>query len=245
MLGLFTDFGASDVYVGQLHTRAAALAPSVRLFDISHELTPFNVAAAAHLLQAMVAKLPELTGWLAVVDPGVGTERGVVAAHIDGRWLVGPDNGMLSVVAARADSVQLYRSDWQPDDCSMSFHGRDIFLPLLLELLQGRGHGKLAPLARLSQDYGPEDLPQVIYVDHYGNLFTGIRACNMHGADVLRIKQATVVHAETFERVPAGTLFWYENSAGLVEIAANQASAASILAVSVGEPVSPGQSTRA
>lgn len=235
MLGLFTDFGAADLYVGQLHVKAAALAPAIPLFDIAHDVACYNVTAAAHLLHAMMVKLPELSGWLAVIDPGVGSARAIVAAQLDGKWVVGPDNGLLTVAAARSHSVQLFRSDWQPAGCSGTFHGRDIFLPLVLQLLQGQGHGKLIPLEKLSSDLGAADLAQVIYIDHYGSLFSGIRAGNLPSDSVIHFNGRAIAHADTFDSVATGTLFWYGNSAGLVEIACNQGSAAQVLAAAVGD----------
>lgn len=235
MLGLLTDFGSADIYVGQLHARAQSLAPSVPLIDVIHDLMPYQVAAAAHLLPALMTKLPELRGWMAVVDPGVGTQREVIAARLDGVWLVGPDNGLLSVAVTRANHAELFRCTWRPEQCSTSFHGRDVFLPLVLELLQGYGRDKLEPLDQLTQPFLADDLAQIIYVDHYGNLFTGLRAVQLAPDAAIRIGDQLIRRAGTFGDVAPGELFWYENSIGLAEIACNQNSAARLLGVAVGE----------
>src|SRR3990172_5869896 len=104
---LFTDFGSSDTYVGQVKSVLHRLAPQAAVIDLTNDLPPFNVRAAAHLLDALKNAFSEGSVFLCVVDPGVGTARGTLVLEADGRRYVGPDNGLLSVVAARAAAARL------------------------------------------------------------------------------------------------------------------------------------------
>src|SRR5687768_4824980 len=91
---LFTDFGTADLYVGQVKTVLHAEAPHVPVIDLLNDAPHFNVLASAHLLAALVQRLPSGSITLAVVDPGVGGTRKPIAIEADGRWFVGPDNGL-------------------------------------------------------------------------------------------------------------------------------------------------------
>jgi len=226
MIFLFTDFGAADIYVGQVKIALHQRAPKVPVVDLLHDAPAFNVKAGAHLLAAFAGRIPEGSVTLAVVDPGVGGLRDPVAVVADGRWYVGPDNGLISVVAARAAKVEVFSIGWRPDDLSVSFHGRDLFAPVAGMIASGgRKAAKLKKKAQLAVKFGAEDLTEVIYVDHYGNLVTGLRAGAVPRERALVVNGRQIPYARVFSRVVAGEVFWYENSLGLVEIAANSASA--------------------
>ena len=226
MIFLFTDFGTADIYVGQVKIALHQRAPKVPVVDLLHDAPEFNVKAGAHLLAALAGRIPEGSVTLAVVDPGVGGLRDPVAVVADGRWYVGPDNGLISVVAARAAKVEVFSIGWRPDDLSVSFHGRDLFAPVAGMIASGgRKAAKLKKKAQLAVKFGAEDLTEVIYVDHYGNLVTGLRAGAVPRERALVVNGRQIPYARVFSRVVAGEVFWYENSLGLVEIAANSASA--------------------
>jgi S-adenosylmethionine hydrolase len=97
MIFLFTDFGLRDIYVGQVKAVLQSRAPREAVIDLLHDAPPFNVRAGAYLLAALAAQQPKDSVTLAVVDPGVGGARAPVAVLADGRWFVGPDNGLISV----------------------------------------------------------------------------------------------------------------------------------------------------
>ena len=239
MIFLFTDFGAADVYVGQVKAVLAAQAPRVPVIDLLHDAPPFNVKAGAHLLAALAARIPEDSVTLAVVDPGVGGPRDAVAVLADGRWFVGPDNGLMSVLAARSAGVEVHAIGWKPGDLSPSFHGRDVFAPVAAMLARGkRKAASLEKWAQLSVSLGPDDLAEVIYVDHYGNIMTGIRAAAIPHDRTLTVQGRQISHARVFSAAPPGQVFWYENSLGLVEIAANGTSAQRLLGCTPGNRVS-------
>lgn len=237
MLVLFTDYGLTDPYVGQVKAVLAQHAPGVPVIDLMHDVPAYNAHAGAHLLAALIAPFPVGSVFLAVVDPGVGTPRETLVMQADGRWYVGPDNGLMSIVAARAESARYWRIAWRPERLSASFHGRDLFAPIAAWLAtQALPAGSLTPLSAPTVMFDPADLPRVIHIDHFGNAWTGIRGSLMQGAG-LEVKGRPLAHHRVFAEAPKDTAFWYVNSAGLVEIAANRASAAALLGLEIGDPV--------
>lgn len=235
---LFTDYGAADLYVGQVKARFASLAPGVAVIDLLHEAPAFNVRAGAHLLAALAAQIPAGSVTLAVIDPGVGGCRDAVALNADNRWFVGPDNGLLSVLAARADSSVFWRITWNPEKLSPSFHGRDLFAPVAAALARGESPYDMAVAAdELKVNLGAADSGEIIYIDHYGNALTGLRAQGVARDTRVVAGGASVGYARVFSAAPAGEVFWYENSLGLVEIAGNGCSAAVELGLAIGMPV--------
>jgi S-adenosylmethionine hydrolase len=235
---LFTDFGATDLYAGQVEAALERDAPGVRVIHLLHEAPMFDPHASAHLLAALASRLPPDHVYVCVVDPGVGSARGAVVLEADGSWFVGPDNGLLSVIAGRAATRRLWRVMRDVPGASVSFHGRDLFAPLAAAVATGRFPDELvAAAASLEVDFGAEDLPEIVYVDHYGNAFTGLRAAGLPTARRLVARDQEIAHARVFAEAAPGEPFWYENSAGLVEIAMRGASAARVLELAVGDPV--------
>jgi S-adenosylmethionine hydrolase len=175
---------------------------------------------------------------IGVVDPGVGSERGAVVVSADGRWCVGPDNGLFSVVAARAPSRKVWRVIGPAAGVSASFHGRDLFAPIAAAIATGRfPNDGIAAATDLEVSLGGDDLAEIVYIDHYGNAWTGLRAAGLSPARSLLAAGREIPHARVFADVPAGAAFWYGNSSGLVEIAVNRASAAETLGLAIGQPV--------
>jgi len=237
MIFLFTDFGTADLYVGQVKGVLQGRAPAEAVIDLLHDVPAFDIKAGAHLLAALAARLPAGSVTLAVVDPGVGGPREPVAVLADGRWFVGPDNGLVSVVAARAKRNEAWSIGWRPAQLSVSFHGRDLFAPVAAML--ARGNRKAAKLrsTALAVRLGADDLAEVVYVDHFGNLVTGLRAGAMPTDRKLFVNGRGISHARVFSEVKHGEAFWYENSLGLAEIATRAGSAADALGARVGQPV--------
>jgi S-adenosylmethionine hydrolase len=237
MINLFSDFGASDIYPGQVKAAIRRIDPHVAIIDLLHDAPAFDVEAASHLLAALLAHHPAAVT-LAVVDPGVGGTRRPLAIETASGWLVGPDNGLLSVIAARASQSRIHEILWRPAHLSATFHGRDLFAPVAAMLaIQNLPQNALRERASLEVNFGEADLAQVIYIDHYGNALTGLRACNLK-TDKKVVCQATQLNfARCYSDVPAGQAFWYENSLGLVEIAVNRGNAARALGLEVGTAV--------
>ena len=236
MIVLFTDFGLRDPYVGQVKARLAVHAPGQQVIDLLHAVPDFNPHAGAHLLAAMASGFPSGCVFLAVVDPGVGTSRDAAVVMADGRWFVGPDNGLLSVVAARGVGSRLWRISWRPASLAPTFHGRDLFAQIAAEIVRGEFPAdKLAQIEHLQVEFDAGDLARVIYLDHYGNAWTGMRAVPKDA----RVSAAghTFRHADSFGFVGRGEGFWFNNSVGLLELAVNRGSAVEAFRLKVGDPV--------
>jgi len=207
----------------------------VPVVDALHDAPDFGVGPAAHLLSALHREYPRGSVFLAVVDPGVGTARDAIVVKADGRSFVGPDNGLLSLVWQRARRRRCWRIAWRPERLTSSFHGRDLFAPVAAALATKRvPRGWLSPKAAPGVILENADLPQIIYIDHYGNAVTGLRPMGENAS--LRAGGHTLRHARTFEQAKGP--FWYENSMGLVEIAVPRGSAARRLKLKIGSRVS-------
>ncbi|NVZ11465.1 SAM-dependent chlorinase/fluorinase [Allochromatium humboldtianum] len=234
---LATDFGA-NLYVGQMHARLHALVPGVPCMSLMQDLPPFRPDLAAYLLPALLRDLPRDSLLLCVVDPGVGGERAGLLVRADGHWLIGPDNGLFALVARRAGDGAVWRIGWQPERMSASFHGRDWFAPAAARLVLGEDLElmPLAPADLIGADW-PDERATIVYVDHFGNLMTGMRASSVVAEAVLRVRGQPLPRARTFCEVEPGQAFWYENALGLIEIAVNQGRADRQLALGVGDSV--------
>lgn len=243
LVALYTDFGHSGPYVGQMHTVLAGEAPGHAVIDLMHDAPAFAPKPAAYLLAQLVELLPRDAVVCAVVDPGVGSERLPVVVRADGRWLVGPGNGLMEIAARRAAEATCYRIAWRPSSMSASFHGRDLFAPVAARLARdgiAAARALLAAEPSLAEvDYAgwPDDLPEIVYVDGYGNAMTGLRASAVGEAATVGIDGRKLPRACTFSDVSTGQAFCYENSIGLLEIAVNQGNVADSLGLSIGKPV--------
>jgi S-adenosylmethionine hydrolase len=238
MIVLFTDFGSHDPYVGQVKARLHALAPTQVVIDLLHEAPPYNAHAAAHLLAALAPGFVPGCVFVAVVDPGVGTPRDAVVMASGGHWFVGPDNGLLSIIAARHADTKLWRIVWQPATLSATFHGRDLFAVIAAEIASGAfPTAKLDPVDELSVEFDPGDLLRVIYLDHFGNAWSGLRGADISPQVRISARGVSFQHSESFGFVARGEGFWFVNSAGLVELAVNRGSAAKTYGLAVGDPI--------
>jgi hypothetical protein len=236
MIVLFTDFGLEGPYTGQVKAVLHRNAPAAPVIDLFSDAPAGNPKAAAYLLAAYAAWFPVGTVFLCVVDPGVGGRRAPVMLEADERWFVGPDNGLFEFILRRAKRAQVSAIAWRPELLSVSFHGRDLFAPVAAQLAKGEKPPSRAHQPLRHADW-PVDLAEIVYIDHYGNAITGLRASAIAKESVLSTDSRRIVHAGTFSAVPPGAAFWYENSNGLVEIAVNLGRAAAVLGLTVGSPV--------
>lgn len=238
MIVLFTDYGLQGPYVGQLHAVLRREAPGVPVIDLLHDAPAFAPRQAAYLLAALVEEFPVGTVFLGVVDPGVGGPRRGAILEVDGRWYVGPDNGLFNVVAQRGRQLCWWDITYQPRRLSVSFHGRDLFAPVAARIARGEAPpgNPVVPVLRVKAGW-PEELAEVIYVDGFGNVMIGIRGDVVPEQARLTVRHEPILRAERFSSVPVGDAFWYINSCGLLEIAVNQGSAAAQLGLVVGDTV--------
>jgi S-adenosylmethionine hydrolase len=239
MIYLFTDFGWNDLYLGQMKAVLTRSAPNTPQIDLHHGVEAFHVEAASILLDALCEKIDMRPGdvVLAVVDPGVGGERYGVVVNVRGVWLVGPDNGLFSRVTDRMGHYRCWRISEQVAEVSVSFHGRDVFAPIAASLAQGQFPEGLIELPAGLRVHSVWECCKVIYIDHYGNVMIGARAREMSGDSSVRYGNHVIPYAKVFCAAAEGALFWYENSLGLLEIAINKGSAASLLGARVGDDV--------
>jgi S-adenosyl-L-methionine hydrolase (adenosine-forming) len=236
MIFTVTDFGSSGPYLGQMRAVMRRAAQMIEVVDLVTDAPCFAPDLAAYLVPALSRILESGDVMLTVIDPGVGGRRAPVAIVSDGRWYVGPDNGLFELVLRRNPSAKQYHITWRPKHLSASFHGRDLFAPVAAQLAIGSlTELEARPITR-RPDW-PDDLPAVVYIDGYGNAMTGLRAQTLPKDAVLVVGGHRLKRERTFADVVPGDTFWYENSSGLAEIAANGTSAAGLLGLALKTPV--------
>ena len=178
MIVLYTDFGTAGPYTGQVKAVLGRLAPAVDVIDLFADAPAHDVKASAYLLPAFVNEFPAGTIFLCVVDPGVGGPRVPGVLWADGRWYVGPVNGLFELIVRRAvEKPRWWEITWRPERLSATFHGRDLFAPVVARLALGHPPAGIErPVDDIRQPDWPDDLSQVIYIDGFGNAMTGLRA---------------------------------------------------------------------
>ena len=254
VITFLTDYGLSDAFVGVCHGVIARICPDARVIDLTHGVPRGDVRAGALILRDALPYVPAGV-ILAVVDPDVGGERRAVAVALaDGRMLVGPDNGLLSLCFAEAEgvveAVDIGESPFALHPVSATFHGRDLFAPVAARLAGG------APLREAGQRCDPDGLvllslprPRVedeallvhaVYLDRFGNVALDAEPGDApewaaRVAISVRGEAWPAVYARTFADVPAGELLVYGDSDGRLAVAVNRGSAAERLGISVGD----------
>lgn len=246
---LLTDFGTGDGYVGAIKGVIASIAPAAPIDDASHDIPPGDVAAAAWTLARYWRLYPPGTVHLVVVDPGVGGDRRPLAAEVDGRLFVAPDNGVLTRVLAEAAPGGIFliaNERYRRSRVSATFHGRDLFAPAAAYLAQGIAPAELGPpvsdpvLLPLREPVrsGNRAIGEVVHVDRFGNLITNLPATWLAGAVDVRITGRSVGPLRrAYVGAAPGDLLALVGSADLLEVAARDASAAALLGVGRGETV--------
>ncbi len=235
MIGLFTDFGCDGLYTGQVRAVLLQGAPGVPIIEVLSNAPKASPKPSAYLLAAYCRAYPPGTVFLCVVDPGVGGGRRPVILEAGGRWFVGPDNGLLAIAARRWEGPRWWVITWRPGRLSATFHGRDLFAPVAAMLAMGEPPPG-EPCAPSPCPW-PDDLPEVIYFDHYGNAITGLRAASLPQGAGLKVKGLAIPRARTFSDVPPGHPLCYENANGLMEIALSSGSAREGLGLAIGDEV--------
>ena len=239
---LLTDFGTADTYVAEIKAVLLSRNADLTIVDITHEVPPGDVRAGQYLLGRAWSLFPKGTIHVAIIDPGVGTERRALAAESGGHRFLAPDNGLLSFLPVEARFVSIP----VPLSASATFHGRDIFAPAAAALansaaLEGLGRPITdpyhSPLPTPRHD-GVAVVGEVIYVDRFGTLVSNIVPATVEPGVRIRVGDVEVGPLQrTFADVARGTLVAFTGSAGTVEIAVRDGSAARMLGVGVGTEV--------
>lgn len=255
LITLLTDFGTRDAYVGVLKGVIATLAPGVPVVDLTHEIPPQDVMEGGYVLREAYPAFPPGTVHLAVVDPGVGTDRRAVAIESGGHRFVGPDNGLFSLVLGEDPPDAIVTLDrphaWRTPDISATFHGRDVFAPVAARLAAGAALADVgtpgAPLRvlRWGQPIADADSVRgtVVHIDRYGNAITNVTADDVHsrmdGRAVKTIASGTIVRglATTYADREPGDPLVLVGSSGYVEIAVRGGNASRLLGIDRGTGV--------
>jgi S-adenosylmethionine hydrolase len=253
ILTLTTDFGMGGPYVAALKGVLLDLAPGTQLVDVCHTISPQNILEGGFVLAGVVDAFPKGTVHLAVIDPGVGTERRLIAAKVAEQWFVLPDNGLLTGVTRGRKPTEMWELTnpaLQRSVVSATFHGRDILAPAAAHLITGGDPAALGPRRTgfiTLRNFEPTTdgssfVGEVIYRDAFGNLITNITAD--HLASAPRDLWAIEIAGERIEGIvrtysdrPTGTLIALVGSSGWVEIAAVNGDAARQLTAGAGTTV--------
>lgn len=241
LITLLTDFGTADGYVGEMKGVLLSQAPDAQVVDISHDIPPQDVERARLTVARMWRRFPEGTVHVVVVDPGVGSSRAALAVQSDGRFLVGPDNGVLSpaLLASTARAIELA----VPTAASATFHGRDVFAPAAAALARGEpidalGGEAAAPVIRrtpeaIRRNDGGID-GEIIIIDRFGNAVTNI--VGLRGGTI-NVGGASISVRHTYSEVSNGDPVAVVGSTGFIEIAVRNGSAAELLGLTRGQRV--------
>jgi S-adenosylmethionine hydrolase len=259
LIALLTDFGTRDAYVAQMKGAILTICPHARLVDLNHEVGPFDVRSAAYLLAASASTFPAQTIFVAVVDPGVGSERRpAMLQTASDKWFIGPDNGLFTQVMAREgfrraavlDRPAFYRT--ADRSISATFHGRDLFAPIAAHLAAGMDPEQLGsattelitlPVTPPRQ-IGQALRGEVQHIDRFGNVVTNLTPALLDAWP--RPPQAICVHrtrtyavqwVATYAEGEPGALLGLYNSDGFFEFAMARGSAAAFLDATVGDAI--------
>jgi S-adenosylmethionine hydrolase len=252
LITLLTDFGSQDYFVGAMKGAILSINADARIVDITHEIPPQDIRAAAFNLLAVYKDFPGGTIHLAVVDPGVGSARRAVLVKCAGQFFVGPDNGVFSWICEREENflaVHLTNEKFFRHPVSHTFHGRDVFAPVAAALSRG---GVLEEFGQSIDDLvrlepleprrvaGGRLEATIIHIDHFGNCITSLTREHLGGAPKLMVNGREVSSFREFfaaEAADQDELFCLFGSAGFLEIAAENTSSARILEASPGDRV--------
>jgi S-adenosylmethionine hydrolase len=248
-VALLSDFGTRDWYVAALRGVILSRCPRATLLDITHDIPPQDILAGAFTLAAAVPWLPPWSVVLAVVDPGVGSTRSLLAARADGRYFVGPDNGLLALAlqhAARRTVIRLTNRRYWLTNVSRTFQGRDVMAPVAAYLAAGGSLGRLGVPLRFVKSLGVPSPSvtsrsvrgRVIHVDRFGNVITNVPGSLIRKPRVhLRYRQRAVRLVGTYAEGRPREVVGLVNSQGLLELAVREGSAAVRCAAIRGDPV--------
>ncbi|HYX27211.1 MAG TPA: SAM-dependent chlorinase/fluorinase [Pyrinomonadaceae bacterium] len=249
IITLLTDFGTQDYFAGAMKGVVLSINPAAVIVDITHDIPPQDIHAGAFNLLACHRDFPPGTIHVAVVDPGVGSDRRAIVIECSNQFFVGPDNGLFCWIVQREGNYRAYKisnQKWFRHPLSNTFHGRDIFAPVAAALSTGADITEVGPvLDNIVQlePLTPKVLPDgriegvIIHVDHFGNCVTNFTAKHL-GDDAtdanlqLRISETEISSVRKFFTDKTGKddeLFMYLGSAGFIEIGMRNASAAAFL----------------
>jgi S-adenosylmethionine hydrolase len=252
---LLSDFGLKDSYVAEMKAVILSISPETQIVDVTHEIEKFNVRMGAFVLASAAPHFPPNTVHVAVVDPGVGTERRPIIVETKRGFYVGPDNGLLMLAAQKEEIIKVHHitnPKYMLSNVSRTFHGRDIFAPVAAHLASGI---KPSEFGLTIQDYvfpgfvkpkarKREVIGEVLYVDGFGNVVSNVSEVDLERGGfreggqlsvVLGGKSLTLRFCSAYGEVAMGMALVLVGGSGFLEVAVNQGSAFRMLGAKVGD----------
>ncbi len=259
IIALLTDFGYKDGYVASMKGVILKICPEATIVDVAHHIDPFRVESGAYVLKTIVDFFPEGTVFVAVVDPGVGTERRTIALKCKNKFFVGPDNGIFSWLIKKEEffAISIENSHYMLEHVSSTFHGRDIFAPVGAYILKGVelehigqpiSDPYIAPWVYFEESEN-QIKGKIIHIDHFGNCITNIEKNELlewlgtkslpdEAFQVFLGKNfQPVSFAKTYGSLPIGMPLALWGSSGHIEISVNQGNASKALGIFYGDSV--------
>jgi S-adenosylmethionine hydrolase len=257
VVAFITDFGTADWFVGSMKAALFSIDRGLQIVDITHEVPAGDVRAGAFVLLSSYRDFPPGTVFVAVVDPGVGSQRRALVAAGDGYGFVGPDNGLLSLALSRVRKLEVRMLEnplFVRRQISATFHGRDVFAPAAAHLASYLAKSRpIEPFGPVAADYLRLPWPEpeveagrvrgrVVYIDRFGNAITSIKASlladqSLLGGRVSCPACGSIPLCSFYEQAGEGESLAVIGSSGFMEIAVNRGSAASRLGLKIGDPV--------
>jgi len=252
MITLTTDFGLNDPYIAQMKGAIYTLNPNAKIVDITHGVDKFNIYMGAFMLASVAPYFPAGTVHVAIVDPGVGTERRAIVVQTQQAFFVGPDNGLLMLAAQQQGIKHVYElsnSKFRLPKVSSTFHGRDIFAPAAAHIDKGISVAEfgseithpLTPKFASIRNINGTITGQILYVDSFGNTITNIPSGSIQSQTVkvgLSQGMLTLPLRETYAQTNPKEAVALVGSHGFLELALNQDSFAKKYLISIGDSVS-------
>lgn len=247
VIALLTDFGPNDNFVGVMKGVIARHCPEANVIDLSHGIPPQAVMHAALALLGSYRHFPDGTIFAVVVDPGVGSERKIIAVKTAEHTFLAPDNGVLSPVVRECKGARFYEITYRPQELSDTFHGRDIFAPVAGMLAAGKS---IRDFARAIPEMAEFEIPKpkavsankitgaIVYIDTFGNCMSNIPRSVVHGKAEVRAGGTRIDGiSKSYAEKEGGQVLAIFNSFDMLEIAVNRGSAARELGLKVGDEV--------
>jgi S-adenosyl-L-methionine hydrolase (adenosine-forming) len=256
IITLLTDFGSQDYFVAAMKGTILSIDPNAVIADITHEIPAHDIHAGAFNLLAVYKDFPAGTVHAAVVDPGVGSSRRGIAVECAGQFFVGPDNGLFSWICERErdfHAVHLTNTKFFRPSVSQTFHGRDVFAPVAAWLTKETPLAEFGPVindlvqldslaAKTLADGSTEG--RILHIDRFGNCITNLTRDHLAAGEIagearLRVNGREITSFREFfaDEMVEGELFCLFGSAGFLEIATLNSSAAKTIGAQCGNPI--------
>jgi len=244
VVAMLTDFGTQDYYVGAMKGVILSIDETANIIDISHEIEPQNIESASFVLESCYKNFPKKTIFVAVVDPGVGSQRKAILVETEDYYFIAPDNGLLSFVYENEEKFHVYEltnKEYFAVNVSHTFHGRDIFAPVAAHLSAGVKPSSFGAeitetvkFREISADKNNADSfeAKIVHIDRFGNLVTNLQKENLPDKFVVKIGETLIEKiCRFYAEAKENELIMIFGSSGRLEISAVNRSAAEILRI--------------